>query len=134
MCTTCNSTRNGCYDYATPISTNGCGGFAYGQRLCRDCNGNIRVMTANTGCNVCCCPCYCHCCGGCGGGNNGVEGNNGATSGNGNGGYGCVTICGAAANTTTAANMAAIEEYYARQYAWNRRNGRSSCGCGCNGD
>ena len=156
MCNTCNSSRSGCYAYTTSRNTDGCGyttprntdgccGYAtpisanggvfwgLNQRLCRDCNGNIRVINNRSTCGChCCCPCCCcpcHC--GCGCSNGGTESNDGDTSGNGNGGYACLTVCGVA--TTATANAVTGDDYYARQYALNRRSGRSSCNCGCGG-
>lgn len=141
MCNTCNSnvfSNRGCRyatscNYSTMSSNIGCGSsLGCGQRLCRDCNGNIRVI--NNGyncynyCNYCCFqPCCCHC--GCGNSGNTNDSNNGGTSGNANNGYGCVIVCGTTANTATTTN----DDYYARQYGLNGRNGRSSDRCGCGG-
>ena len=134
MCNVYNTGRSGGCGYATPINTGGCGVFGFGQRLCRDCNGNIRVINDGNGC---CnqrwhtCPCYC----GCGCGNNTTDTNNGTDTGNANGNtngrYACVTVCGVLANTPTTANATTGDDYYARQYALNRRN--NHCGCRCGG-
>ncbi len=95
--------------------------FGNGQRVCRDCQGVIHVH--NYGC---CNRCRCNC----GNTNNNTETGN-TTNGN---GYGCITVCGNAANATsttaTANTTAAYDEYYARQYALNGRSNRAACRCG----
>ena len=150
MCNGCNSNRSGGYnggcgytcDYATQVNATA-NVSPFSQRLCRDSNGNIRVINyANNSCCHCCHCCHCGCgCGcGCGGNNNG---NDAATGNNTNGnGYGCVTICGASANATanatgtanTTASVGSCDDYYTRQYGLNgRNNNHSRCGCGCGG-
>lgn len=105
--------------YAGTNTRTGCGncggwnwfGNACGtQRVCRDCCGNLRVQNV-TGC--CCHRCnQCQC--------NGT-GNDTGTAGNGNGtgtngGFRCITICGANNTTQTTAGVDYGEAYYAQQY------------------
>ncbi len=135
MCNYCNSFASGC-------GWNGLWRTGY-QRLCRDCNGNIRVNTCNGGCgcgcqNSCGCSNSCcnnHCC------NNGCDnstGNNDNTNGNTGGGFTCVTVCGNRANAATSTgntsrgcgyttNANATDYYYARQYGLLPYGG---CACG----
>ena len=173
MCNTCNSSgfSNGRCGYFTTSTNNGfgcgCGCFCNNlwnlfngnccgcnsgynpcyQRICRDCNGNIRVSNSST-------------CGwstwnnGCNGGwstwNNGWNGNSGHS------GCGCengnarsadirlITVCGNSGNTDnsrrsrhsecdTAATSENGDDYYDRQYGLNGRSGRCPCGCRFNG-
>lgn len=166
MCNTCNSSvfsgsGCGCNSCGNSLFNlfggNSCGcnsccnnGSNFGfQRICRDCNGNIRVRNSN------CCGCN-----GCSNNwnwwNNGWNGwnwwNNGCNCdcssdwSNGNSRSGdirLITVCGNSGNTdnsrqsrnsdndTTRASDNG-DDYYARQYGLNGRSGRSSCGCGCN--
>ena len=130
----------------------------YVQSICRQCDGNLRVILTN-GCvcrrvytntlpyntnfgetnavpftNGCCC-----------GGTTGVIGapigdtQTGTTTVNGNG-CGCGHYCGyggcsatrfaCAQNTVTAQNG---DAYYARLYGLNPNTNGGTCGCGCNG-
>ena len=134
MCNGFYSNRSGGYtggcgcDYATPLSVANTG-F---QRICRDCNGNIRVIN-DVGASSCCGCQHCHCGCGCGCGGNGSGSGTSGNATNGNGGFGCVTICGATSNVgttsgTTTTNVITNDEYYARQYGLGCR--RSRCGCG----
>ncbi len=116
MCNVCNSYGYNTATASTSGSWNGCG---CNQSICRDCGGNIHIHNYR-----CCRPCSCGC------NNGGNTGNGGSTSTNGNG-YGCITVCGAAANAVPAstANTAttaasSYDEYYARQYALNGRSNR----------
>ena len=91
------------------------------QRICRDCNGNIRV---NNACgNACSCNCNC-CCNTCGCNNNDSNNSNnqqGSNGGNGTGGFTCVTFCGnGVAQNTSFLNTSDTNSYYTR---------RSGCGC-----
>ncbi len=128
MCNICNTGYNfgqsGC-GYATGYY--GCNRGSWGcgtQSVCRDCNGNLRIIQRNTN-NCCrCSNCWHHDCG-CN------QGNGTATEGNGNNGrFTCVTFCG----TTNgfAATPANGDLYYARQYGLRPRGNGCSCGFGTN--
>lgn len=166
------STNNGC-GYSTTSTNNGCGcgcnaccnclfNLLYGnsccsnscynpcyQRICRDCNGNIRVSNSN-GCGYSTASTNNGCNGGWNTWNNGWNGNSGHS------GCGCengnsrsgdihfITVCGNSGNNgngrrcryfegDTTATSDSGDDYYARQYGLNGRSGRSSCGCGFNG-
>ena len=135
MCYTCNSNINN----ATWYGTNGAGTTpSYGcQRVCRDANGFLRCtqygsVSTQRGCCSHSCGCCCHCChccqcNGCSNNGTGESGNGGTTSGNNDGGYGCLTICGNFTANATGA-QSTNNGYYARQYGSYGRCGR---GCGC---
>lgn len=135
MCNVCNSGGN-CCGFTNTSANNGCGcwgWFGTCQRLCRDCNGNIRVLNNGCGCNSCgcnrcrpcnCCVCCrnnyaCPCCVGC----------------NVNNGCGGITTFGTNGvnSTVSANNFSTNDDYYNRQYALNGRSNRCGdrCGCGC---
>ena len=128
MCNVCNSGGN-CCGVTNTSANNGCGcwgWFGTCQRLCRDCNGNIRVLNNGCGCNSCGCN-RCGCC------NNNRSGN-GCGCCNGNNGCDSITVFGNNVRVTGSANdTSTFDDYYARQYALNGRNNRCGdrCGCGC---
>ena len=105
---------------------NGCGGlWNTTQRVCRDACGNLHVYNN-------CCPCGCQC--GCGGSENT---GNAQTGGNGNGHYGCITLCGTLTSGTTATTASTAsttqrttcgDAYYARQYGLCGCNRNAFCG------
>ncbi len=135
----------------------GCGGNTWGfQRICRDCQGNIRVINnCNNGCgcnqgwNNGCSQGWNNGCsqgwnGGCGhqGGfsalvfpiaNGGGTGYNGCQRTCGSGYNGCqntstrATTCGGCVNALTVTN----DVYYARLYGLTGRGGTTRCGCNC---
>jgi hypothetical protein len=119
MCHICNAnyTQNGGYNTTT---TGGC--FGFGQRVCRDCCGNVWVR--RNVCNPCCQQTGCH----------NVGTGTTDTTNNGNGGtFGCFTICGRVFQNTVRQTPVTTEfdGYYARQYGLYPYGGR---GCGCGGN
>ena len=130
MYNTCNVnyTQNGCYNTAN--TTEGC--LGYGQRICRDCCGNIWVRRNTCGCtprclyqnatpipeNTCC----------------GTNGGNGCTNGGNGGQFGCFTVCGRVFNnpvTQQTGTTTNFDLYYARQYGLYPYGGTTGC-CGGN--
>lgn len=132
MCNTCHTNYNGgCYGVTTQATANTSNCFGCGQRICRDCCGNVWVRRNTCGCaQTCHSCCQQNCCqnGGSASGNNG---------GNGGGNYGCFTICGRIFNTaqtntnatTQSTQTMGCDSYYARQYGLYPYGGRSYC-CG----
>ena len=110
----CNLYNAGAWNTAMGCRNNN-GYYAGGQRMCRDCNGNIWMrVTTNHGCCSCCNNCWDNVCGNASNVTN-TQNSNGVT-----GGYGCVTLCGISANTTLQAETTNATTYPMRR-------------CGCNG-
>ena len=122
----CNLYNVGAWNTTAGCRTNyGC--YAGGQRMCRDCNGNVWVRITTDNCS-CCGSCYY---------NNTCYGNNIYNTGcnscrergntqnvaTANGGYGCITLCGISANTTSQTTNNNATTYPTR---------RCGCGGGCN--
>ena len=176
MCNTCNtsfgSNRSGCNCGCNSCTNslwnlfsgnscgcnNGCGCNSWGnwgfQRICRDCNGNIRVRNScgcsgNTwnwdGCNSCCNGNTWNWNNGCNSCCNGCDNNNDASvffTRSGNGNVRCVSFCNTnnTSNTSDTSNTSNRSSgcidgnaFFARQFGLTSgRSGRSSCNCGCN--
>ena len=115
----CNSGyTNSCNSALTQANVlSGNSSFGCGQRICRDCNGNVWVRrTTNCGCCQCtpCCQ------------NNGSNDN----------GFGFFTIFGRivsgnGSNGSNGTSTANSDSYYARQYGYSRCG---CCGSGTNDD
>ena len=111
-----NYTQNGCYN--TTATTGGC--FGYGQRICRDCCGNIWVRR-NT-CHTCCQQNCCQ--------NGGTGTTDTNTNCNGGYNYACLTVCGRVFQNTVrqTGDTTGFDGYYARQYGLYPYGGRTCCG------